>query len=345
MTFTYNIHNVLKIQSDVRLMNYAFHKYFLSDETDDPDIIIRIAKDIEKPKGLSRHDRWFYGKEGGDLVYYEDNLLGMNDKVLVKNIKEKPTEIIVTKSVLKFTPRSRGSLSDLIEAIIDLKLSKTGFATLHAGTLSKNGLAVVLTGFPNVGKTLCTLYLLKNGFKYMGDDNGMIDKDGNVYCYPSTSSIGYHDFLKFIEPDDIGRFRYYMHLLRVLPMRVKIVERLFNYPEIYLPDIKRYGQEDKAKAKVVCCLEIGEMKIREISREKMVKKIEMINDYSRPRPTQNPFLWIYAYFNTDFNLHGFVGREEEIISSFLKHCKCFVISCNERNWGEVLEEVLKGEIS
>jgi len=344
MTYLYNIHNVLTVKSDVKLMNYAFHKYFLSNDDRDPDIVVRVLRDIEKPKGLNRHDRWFYGREGEDLVYYEDKTLGFNDKVLVENLRGNPTEIKVTKSVLKFSPRSRGSLSDLIESIIDLKFSEKGYATLHAGTLSKNRSAIVLVGFPNVGKTLCTLYLLKDGFKYMGDDNGMIDKDGNVYCYPSTSSIGYHDFLKFIRPEDIGRWRYYKHLLRVLPMRIKIVERIFNYPEIYLPDIKRFGKEDIAKAKVVCSLEIGEKMIREIDRENMVRKIEMINDYSRPRPTQNPFLWVYAYFNTDFNLHDFVKREEEIIYSFLSHCKCYVISCNERNWGEVLKEVLKGDI-
>ena len=342
--YIYNIHGVLEIHSDIKLMNYAFHKYFISENCSDPDIVIKVVRDIKKPSGLRRHDRWFYGKDGEDLIYYEDKLLWVNDKVLVRGIKNKPTEIIVTKSVLKFSPRSRGSLSDLIESIIDLKFSEMGFATLHAGTLSKNGSAIVLVGFPNVGKTLCTLYLLIDGFRYMGDDNGMIDKDGNVYCYPSTSSIGYHDFLKFIKPKDIGKLRYYKHLLRVLPMRIKIIERLFNYPEIYLPDIERFGQEDKAKAKVVCSLEIGERKIEEISKESMVKKIEMINDYSRPRPTQNPFLWIYAYFNTDFNLHDFVRKEEEIIMSFLKYCKCFVISCNERDWGNVLREVLKGEI-
>ena len=201
-----------------------------------------------------------------------------------------------------------------------------------------------MTGFPNVGKTLCTLFLLKKGFKYMGDDNGMIDKDGNVYCYPSTSSIGYHDFLKFIKPEDIGRFRYYKHLLRVSIMNIKIIERLFNYPEIYLPDIERYEQEDKAKAKIACCLEIGKRKIEKIDAEKMMRKIEVINDYSRPRPTQNPFLWIHAYFNTDSILFDFIEKEKNIVLKFLKYCECYVLSCNERNWGEVLEEVLQNEL-
>ena len=278
---------------------------------------------------------------GRDFVYYGDRLFKLNGKVLVKNIKEKPTEIFVTKSVTKFSPRSRGSLSDLVEAIIDLKFSKIGFATIHAGTLAKNNSAIVLAGFPNVGKTLCTLYLLKNGFKYMGDDNGMIDKDGNVYCYPSTSSIGYHDFLRFIQPEDLGKMKYYKYLLKTLPLKIKIIERLFNYPEIYLPEIKKYKLQDKAKAKIVCCLEIGESKVKKIKHEEMVKKIEMINDYSRPRPTQNPFLWVYAYFNTDFDLHEFNKKEMKIILNFLKHCECFVISCNQRNWNEVLTKVLK----
>jgi len=341
MTYTYNIHDVVKIESDIMLLNDAFHRYFLSSDVSDPDIIIKIDKDVDFSKqGLSRHDIWFYGKEGADLVYYVDRLFGRKDRVLIKNIAGKPTEIHATKSATRINLRSRGSLSDLIETVIDLKFLKAGLFTIHAASLSRNNSAILLAGFPNIGKTLCTLNLLKKGFSYLGDDNGVIDRNGNVYCYPSTSSIGYHDFLKFIEPEDVGRWNYYKYLFRVLPMRNKIIERLFDYPEIYLPDIKKYKQADKAKAWITCCLEIGEREIKEVNKEELAKKIWISNNYSRPAIIQNPFMHVYAYFN-NMDFADIIKMENDILLSFLSNSKCFIIACNERDWGSVLDEVLQ----
>jgi len=341
MTYTYNIHDVVKIESDIMLLNRAFHRYFLSSDVSDPDLIIKIRKNVDfSKKGLSRHDLWFYGKEGKDFVYYEDRILGMKDKVLIKNLENKPTEIHATKSVTRINLRSRGSLSDLIEAVIDLKFLKAGLFTIHAASLSRNNSAILLTGFPNIGKTLSTLHLLKNGFSYLGDDNGVIDRNGNVYCYPSTSSISYHDFLKFIEPVDIGRWNYYKYLLRTFPMQNKIIERLFDYPEIYLPDIKKYKQADKAKAWITCCLEIEKRKIKEVDKEELANKIWLSNNYSRPAITQNPFMYIYAYFN-DINFAELDKMEKDILLSFLSNSRCFIISCNDRDWGSVLDDVLQ----
>lgn len=72
MIYAYNIHNILKIESDISILNEPFHKYFLTEDVSEPDTSIKIYKDFDIPKnGLSRHDLWFYGygKEGEDFVY------------------------------------------------------------------------------------------------------------------------------------------------------------------------------------------------------------------------------------------------------------------------------------
>lgn len=81
MSYCKNIHDSVKINS-----NFSFPD-FSEGEVSDPDIIVEVKKDFDfSTKGLSRLDFWFYGKDGGNFVYFEDNFLGMTNKVLLKNL-------------------------------------------------------------------------------------------------------------------------------------------------------------------------------------------------------------------------------------------------------------------
>lgn len=335
----YNIHGILTIRSDRRILNRAFHQYFEVDAVSEPDIVIE-EKDFRLPTAhMDRHDNWFYGRDDLDLVYYQDRLLGQSEAVLLEDVLGSPTYL--TYQTIDFpnvTPGSRGSIGDLVEAIIDFKLIERGYTTLHAASLSKDGRAVLLCGFPNVGKTLSTLALLQDGWAYMGDDNGVIGRDGTVYTYPSTSSIGYDDFLQYIDPSAIGRGRYYKHLARVWPMQFAVVERLFDYPEVYLPDIG-FEQGTTADGDVAVCLEIGSQRVTEVGRDAMVANIQASTDYSRPRIWQNPFFQVWAYF-TDSYLTGLQQTERDIIWHFLQDVDCYTAACEMRNWGETLAEIV-----
>lgn len=339
MAYSYDIHDILTIKSTEPLLNDAFHRYFSTPEVSNPDVVIEAERNFHvDTSDLSRHDLWFYGAEGRDLVYYEDEFFGRDDKVLLEGLFE-DTTVIRANTVDRITPRSRGSLSDLLEIVLDYKFIERGYTTLHSAALSKGGKAILLAGFPNVGKTLSTLYLLKQGFSYMGDDNGFICEDGTVLAYPTTSSIGYHDFVKFIEPSDVGYVDYYRHLARVWPMQNKIVERLFDYPEIYLPDIGKYTQGDTAQTAVACCLEIGDRRVEPVETDELTRKILTSTDYSRPRLWQNPFIWIHSYFN-DVQLDEVRQREREIVRRFLGETEGYVLACKQRDWDTVLDDVL-----
>jgi hypothetical protein len=329
----------LSIESSEPILNDAFHRYFSTSGVSDPDLVVETGAEFAVDTSeLSRHDLWFYGAEGLDLVYYEDEIFGREDRLLLKGLFE-DTTVIRANTVDRLTPRSRGSVSDLLEIVLDYKFIQRGYTTLHSASLSKDGKAILLAGFPNVGKTLSTLYLLKQGFSYMGDDNGFICEDGTALAYPSTSSIGYHDFLKFIDPADLGRVAYYRHLARVWPMQNKVVERLFDYPEIYLPDIGTYSQGDTAETAIACCLEIGERGVESVVTGDLTRKILTSTDYSRPRIWQNPFMWVHAYFN-DLDFDGVRRHEREIVEQFLSETSGYVLACQQRDWDTVLDEVL-----
>lgn len=334
MKYYNNIHDVVKINS-----NSPFPGFKVG-EVSDPDINIEVKKDINfSTEGLSRLDFWFYGKEGEDFVYYEDTFFGVKNKVLLKNIGEK-TEIEVTKPTLTldrfYPPRSRKSFNDLIATIIRIKQIQKGYLNIHAACLSKDDSAILFAAFPNVGKTLSTLQLLKNGFKYISDDAVLVDRNGKVYLTSFPSAIGYNDFLKFIKPADIGFLKYYKTLIKDYPIaKSKVLNRLMNPPLISLGDI--FETVDKSKVDVVCTLEIGERRIKEVSNEYLVEKITTINDYSLSR-IDNPFIFVYSYFN-DFRVAEIERMQKANLFDFLEGCRCYSLACNDWDWVALIKEI------
>ena len=336
MSFYLNIHDMVKINS-----NYKFPGYNHG-TVSDPDISIEVKKDFNFSKrGLNRLDYWFYGKEGGNLVYFEDNLFGIRNKVLLENLEGK-TEIIVTKSVLMldslFVPCSRKSFIDLISTVVQIKLINAGFVPIHAACLSKDDSGLLLVAFPRMGKTLSTLQLLKEGFKFIGEDTVYVDNKGNAFFIPTLSAIHY-DFLKFFNQKKISTWEYYKILTKSWIMeKNQFINRIFEPPKINLLDMVDNTSLRKSKVKNVCSLEIGERSIKEVDKECLTKKILAINRYSLPRIDTNPFIWVYSYFN-GFDIERIMEIERRNISAFLDGCKCFSLACNDKDWISVLKEI------
>lgn len=341
MPYTYDFHGILSVETTEPLLGSAAHRYFLTEASLDPDIRVETEVDIDVDTAdLQRHDLWFYGADGRDLVYYEDTLFGRPDRVLLEGLREETTTIRAN-TVDRVTPRSRGSVADLLEVVVDYKLIQRGYTTLHAGALSRNGQAILLAGFPNVGKTLSTLSLLEQGFSYLGDDNSIVCEDGTVFAYPATSSIGYRDFRHFFGPEKFGRVAYYARLARLFPMRFALAERVLEYPSVYLPDIEGVTQTDSAESAVACTLEIGPRETESLSVENLARKILTSTDYSRPRLWQHPFIWVAAYF-TDLEVDAVRAEERRIVDEFLSETECYRLACDEWDWDDVLAGVVGG---
>lgn len=60
---------------------------------------------------------------------------------------------------------------------------------LHAGCVSRNGKALLLTGPPGAGKTTLTSWLVGSGFAYHGDDISMLGPDGHVLGLPFLPTV------------------------------------------------------------------------------------------------------------------------------------------------------------
>jgi len=333
-----NVHNTMKINS-----NYPFPGFKVG-EVPDPDIIIKVKKDINFSKeGLTRLDFWFYGKEGEDFVYYEDNSLGVNDKVLLKNLKGK-TEIYMTKSSVimdKFyVPRSRGGLRELINAIIQVKLIMGGYLFIHAACLAKDNGAILLASFPNTGKTLSTLQLLGEGYKYISEDTVLVHRDGYAYFSPTNFTV-HLDSLKFIDKECVGIFKFYKLMTKTWIMKkIKFLGRILTPPKIgFYNVVCPNNMVTSAKVRVACCLEIGKREIKRVDKKLLANKILAINRYSIPRFDVNPFMWVYSYFN-DSGINKLLKSEKNNLLNFLRDCDCYILSCEDRNWTPLIKKIM-----
>ena len=336
MSYCRNIHDAVKVNS-----NFPFPG-FKPGEVSDPDITIEVKKDIDfSRERLSRLDFWFYGKEGGNFVYFEDRIFGVKNKILLKNLNGQ-TEVFCNKSVLMldrfYPPRSRKSFNDLIDTIIRIKQIQKGYLNIHAACLSKDSSAILLAAFPQMGKTLSSLYLLKAGFKYISDDTVLVDSDGWAYFSPAPSPI-HPDFLEFIDKNQIKRWQYYkIRFKNALIKKSSFLRRIVEPPKISLLDIRNNEGVDRSKVDVACCLEVGERRLKKVDKEFLAKQIMTINRYSMERIDRNPFILVYSYFN-DFDMEKILKLERDNLLSFLEDCSCFSLACDDKNWISLFREM------
>ena len=306
------------------------------------DINIVNSIDTKIKHNCSHLDLWFYGRESENFIYYEDNFFGLKNQILLKNLLDEP-EITVSKSCLwvdKFyPPRSRGSVQNLIDSVARIKNIQNGYLPIHAACVSNDEHTILIPAYPNVGKTLSCLQLLKEGYKYISDDTVLVDKNGYASLTSFPSAIHYKDFLKFVSPSDIGDLKYYQTLLRAkIHDSNKILSRIIQPPKIALGEI--FPNKNKAKVDTIATVEIGPKKTEKINEFNMTEKIMNINNYSLSK-LNNPLIWAYSYFNDDFSIEDIEITNWENLCDFVENSdKHYTLSCNDKNWIKVFEEIL-----
>jgi hypothetical protein len=105
------------------------------------------------------------------------------------------------------------ALLPAIKAYITERMIRSDRSTfaLHAASLAKGGLGLLLCGEPGAGKSTLTLQLVDAGFQYAGDDVALIGADGMVYGIPFALTIkpGSWELLSRLRSDlhDVATYR------------------------------------------------------------------------------------------------------------------------------------------
>lgn len=220
---SFNIHNLFKFTVDgsvnqtmEKRLNEEFG-YFRTRTIESPDLTLKIVKKIPKAKIPIFPN---YGFNGETFYYYIHG-----SPITLSYEFSSPLEIMVEDRVW-----IEDLMTDVIEALIFLKLLEKGYTFLHSSAISRKNEALLFCAFPHVGKTNIMLsFLLDNPTDYifLSDEYTIISSEGVAYPYPRTIKIFDYNLDEF--PELIDRFLYSSfkkQRLRIRHAFSKLTERL-----------------------------------------------------------------------------------------------------------------------
>ncbi|RLI75709.1 hypothetical protein DRO97_02645 [Archaeoglobales archaeon] len=177
----YNIHNILKIKTNI---DTFIPDYFSVDHVDDPDIEFLITDLPEFDVRMKQSGVFWHGICEDTKTLYIKYKVPIGDARLMLSDLNGKTKVYFTKTYYKYS-----NLNELFEQILSIKLLQKDHALIHSGCVAKNGKATLITALRDTGKTSTILQLLKHGYSFMSDDLTIVSPDGVAYCFPEPVSI------------------------------------------------------------------------------------------------------------------------------------------------------------
>lgn len=351
MNYYYNIYDVVRIQSNIPLNVVPVLPLQECSCLSEPNLVIKVGNNLEifrvcsdYLKDFSNVDRFYANRENG-ILYFKDVYYRRKYQILLDNVEEElhtfPTKIYATRATLSRSHSVlRGSLYDLINTVIQVKLIQAGFLYIHGACLSKGNSAIVLAGHCGIGKSIVSFQACEEGYNILSDDMTLVDNERYGYFNYTLSTVSYNDFIRFVKAKDIGWWKYQKLLIKSnIVERNPYLMRFFPLPRIDLLNSREYTPL-KSKVNTVCVLEEGEKYIERVDKEYLAKKINEINEYSLEKFDKSRMLWMYAFFN-EFDINKVRIQEDVNLLKFLDGCECYVLSCKDKNWIPMVEEILR----
>jgi len=185
--YYYNIHNIVKIDSEVRLYEL---EYFACSEFSDAasDMSVKVVDSITSQIHFKRK---IIADEYVGLIKYTEHLgvFGAQFKLNFHSNKIKVTVnrlISVSKHVLYV---------NLVEPILRFLLISKGYVLLHSACMADGiGQGMLLSAPPDTGKTTTVLKCLKIGFFFLSDDMTILRLPNEAMCFPKPMTISAHTF-------------------------------------------------------------------------------------------------------------------------------------------------------
>jgi dolichol-phosphate mannosyltransferase len=191
--YSYAIHDILTIASDVRLPEL---ECFRASEplTRTPDIDVCISK-LGRPRARAR----LHQSADGHTMHWEEHLGSFGANFSIEF--DEPTVAISASPGLAKSPHVL--YTNVIEALLRFMLVDRGYMLLHSACLELDGHGIMLSARTDTGKTGTILKLLRNhGGRFLSDDMTIIDSSGVCLSYPKPLTISHHT-LRALEAGDL----------------------------------------------------------------------------------------------------------------------------------------------
>ena len=170
-TFSYDIHGIVTVKSDVRLPE--LERFRIGELVGAADIRVRIGK---------------VGAAGSSAVRYREGpgRLGFGVAIEIGDRVEATASRLLRRS-------PHVLYTNVVEPILRWTFAERGYALVHAACLANGEDAVLLTARTDTGKTTTSLRLLDtHPYSFLSDDLTLVSPDGRALTYPKPLTISRH---------------------------------------------------------------------------------------------------------------------------------------------------------
>lgn len=179
--FSYDVHGIVRVRSEVRLPE--LDHFYSPEMRERPDVSVRVGS-LQAAPSRSRKDtesddnNFQYRESVGMLGFWVEMSRGQFMDVVASPLLKRSPHVLYT---------------NVIEPILRWTLVQKGYALVHCACVAANGKSVLITARTDTGKTTTILRLLSHEpFEFMSDDMVILGRDGRVFCYPKPLTISRH---------------------------------------------------------------------------------------------------------------------------------------------------------
>ncbi|GAB4315556.1 MAG: hypothetical protein Kow0019_15750 [Methanobacteriaceae archaeon] len=265
----YNIHNIVKFKIITQkrfkwnLKNiYGSFENFEDNKNDETDFEVHLGN--FKPENNNCHilENNYYIKD--DYFYCK------KDRYKFTNWEFEINGIDNDNTVIKISSNFFGYLwmaGFIIEFFIHYKMNRKGYPLIHASALSYNNKGYIFSARGGGGKTTISMNLLSNGFKLLGDNFVVLNKN-KVFSYFSPLNIFSYNLVPIINSKLNSRDKLMLKIKNIIYKLsfgfVKIFTKI--NPKVILAD---YTIDSAKITKIFLLLSKNEFKVEMIDKEEL----------------------------------------------------------------------------
>lgn len=183
--YYYNIHDIIRVESDVILYEL---EYFKSKEFEKSDLSIKTSDSLKGGLRFTRKIIQDRSNNSHKILYTEH--FGSAGAQFSIEFGER-----IEVTINKLISNSKHVLYvNLVEPLLRFLFISRGFILLHSACLDKNASGLLMSAPPDTGKTTTVLKCVKKGYSFLSDDMTIIRLPNEALCFPKPMTISSHTF-------------------------------------------------------------------------------------------------------------------------------------------------------
>jgi hypothetical protein len=351
--YYYNIHNILKVKSEVILYEL---EYFRANESENADLIVKVSKfkgGLQLRRKMTKLE-----SHGTRNVRYSEHFGSLGAQFSI----DFGTDITIT--VNKLIAKSKHVLYvNLVEPILRFMFISRGKVLLHSACVDKFDRAILISAPPDTGKTTTVLKCAKMNYSFLSDDMTIIKFPNEALCFPKPMTISAHTFNTLTSVSDIHDSRKGMKLRSLVHSKSgrSFMHKLANL-NVPIFTINAIGQMivKPPKYKIDALMDSVVVKnsgiinalyflarngneiVKVNSNDALKMAVENSDDAFLFPPYKDLLTCINIGGKTAFQL---LEQEKELLESLLSKIESFIIRSDSRSWSTMISQYTEGKVS